>query len=435
MSVLPSGKLVRRRKFLFAAVFAVLAAGLGEILAAAWLYSFDNTFTFDELRIHQQGIAAGADVSGGSAEILHPYLGWVNDPQLTSPVELFDQTVPANRFGFLYDNDGIFDRQSDRLVIAVAGGSVAWQFAVLGRERLRARLARHPLLRGRRVEIACLAASGYKQPQQLLAYQYFRSIGAQYDVVVNIDGYNETALAMLENVSRGTAVSYPRSWHAKTIVIADPTQSENALKLLTIRANRQSAARQILGSPLRHSSLFNLLWVVRDKRHQRKLIQLGLDAIDSRDRRFRHHGPVESFDDETAARQAATDLWERSSVQLGESCHAADCLYVHVLQPNQYLADSKVFTLKEEELVRTATSWELEQGDCVGVMYPKLIAVGKQMANDGVVFSDQSGLFTDVAETIYSDGCCHYNPRGYELLADSIADLVGRNLQSSQLVQ
>jgi hypothetical protein len=76
-----------------------------------------------------------------------PLSGWVHDPQLTSPGELFYQSVPTNRFGFLYDNDGIFERQSDRFVIVVAGGSVAWQFAVLGRERLRARLPTHPLLK------------------------------------------------------------------------------------------------------------------------------------------------------------------------------------------------------------------------------------------------------------------------------------------------
>jgi hypothetical protein len=38
-----------------------------------------------------------------------------------------------------------------------------------------------PLLKGRQVEIACLAAFRFKQPQQALAYHYFRSVGAQYD--------------------------------------------------------------------------------------------------------------------------------------------------------------------------------------------------------------------------------------------------------------
>jgi hypothetical protein len=111
---------------------------------------------------------------------------------------------------------------------------------------------------------------------------------------------------------------------------------------------------------VRHSNLFNLLWVVRDKRRHRELIQLEVDVLESRNKRFRHHGAADRFNDETVAGQAATDLWQRSSLQLGESCHAADCLYVDVLQANQYRAGSKVLTLKEEELARTATSWEFQ---------------------------------------------------------------------------
>ncbi len=173
--------------------------------------------------------------------------------------------------------------------------------------------------------------------------------------LVNIDGYNDTAPAILENIRRRTAVSYPRSWHAKTIVIADPTQSANAMGLLTIRATRQSAARHLLDSALRSSSLYNLLWVVRGKCLQRELSQLGVEALDSRKIRFRHHGPGESFADDADAQQAAIDLWERSSIQLDDSCQAAGSLYVHVLQPNQYFAGAQILTPREEKVVRTAT--------------------------------------------------------------------------------
>ena len=31
---------------------------------------------------------------------------------------------------------------------------------------------------------------GYKQPQQLMAYNYLLSLGAEFDAVINIDGYN-----------------------------------------------------------------------------------------------------------------------------------------------------------------------------------------------------------------------------------------------------
>ena len=49
MAVLPSRRLVLRRKLLYAVVFAALASVLGETPIATWLHSFDATFMFDEL--------------------------------------------------------------------------------------------------------------------------------------------------------------------------------------------------------------------------------------------------------------------------------------------------------------------------------------------------------------------------------------------------
>ncbi|MDG2130213.1 MAG: hypothetical protein P8K08_19600 [Fuerstiella sp.] len=138
--------------------------------------------------------------------------------------------------------------------------------------------------------------------------------------------------------------------------------------LLTIRATRQSTARHLLDSALRSSSLYNLLWVVRGKRLQREPSPLGVEALDSRKMRFRHQGPRESSADDGDAQQAAIDLWERSSIPLDESCQATGCLYVHVLQPNQYFAGSQILKPREEKVVRTATGAEMEQGQCVDIM-------------------------------------------------------------------
>jgi len=40
----------------------------------------------------------------------------------------------------------------------------------------------------------CFSHEGYKQPQQLLVLSYFLSIGQPFDMVMNIDGFNEVAL-------------------------------------------------------------------------------------------------------------------------------------------------------------------------------------------------------------------------------------------------
>ena len=40
-------------------------------------------------------------------------------------------------------------------------------------------------------------------------------------------------------------------------------------------------------------------------------------------------------------------------------------------------------------------------------------------------FHDASAIFDAVAEPIYVDDCCHYNQRGYEMLAEFVAQRVG----------
>jgi len=40
------------------------------------------------------------------------------------------------------------------------------------------------------------------------------SLGGEFDLVINIDGFNETTLAILENADLGTSIAYPLAWHS-----------------------------------------------------------------------------------------------------------------------------------------------------------------------------------------------------------------------------
>ena len=75
-------------------------------------------------------------------------------------------------------------------------------------DRLAAALAAAPAFRGRDIVPLCFSHEGYKQPQQLLILSYFLSIGQAFDVVVNIDGFNEVAISPL-NDARGLDISMP----------------------------------------------------------------------------------------------------------------------------------------------------------------------------------------------------------------------------------
>lgn len=46
-----------------------------------------------------------------------------------------------------------------------------------------------------------LGQGGWKQPQQLLALNYFLSLGQRFDVIVNLDGFNEIALGYHNHLS------------------------------------------------------------------------------------------------------------------------------------------------------------------------------------------------------------------------------------------
>ena len=94
-------------------------------------------------------------------------------------------------------------------------------------------------------------------------------------------------------------------------------------------------------------------------------------------------------------------------------------MYLHALQPNQYVPGSKPFTPFERKVAilpaQNATRRAAEAG------YPKLISAGSHLAEMGLPFLDLTRIFEKVEEPIYRDGCCHYHTRGYDMIASRIA--------------
>src|SRR5262249_4909407 len=112
------------------------------------------------------------------------------------------------------------------------------------------------------------------------------------------------------------------------------------------------------------------------------------------------------------------DVWKNSSLQIHYLCLGNRTKYVHVLQPNQYLAGSKLMTDFEREKMLDKTS---SYGKFVAKAYPMLIEEGKRLREQGVDFLDLTMIFAAVQEQIYSDPFCHYNAHGNEILARAVA--------------
>ena len=65
--------------------------------------------------------------------------------------------------------------------------------------------------------VVTLGIAGYKKTQQLLALAYFLSLGAEYDLIINLDGYNDIVLPITDNYSFGVNPFFPRAWNLRSL--------------------------------------------------------------------------------------------------------------------------------------------------------------------------------------------------------------------------
>ena len=131
-------------------------------------------------------------------EVVHPYTGFV---------VLGETAVPGCYTGgyeCLQKVQGFADlpmpkRSDSELHVAILGGSVAVGTVNGTAPNLYARLlGRLPQFQGKKINIHNLALGGYHQPQQLMSLAYYYSIGAEFDLVINLDGFNEVAVTASE---------------------------------------------------------------------------------------------------------------------------------------------------------------------------------------------------------------------------------------------
>lgn len=414
-------KLSRTKRFLFSAILLLLLWGVLEIGAALYLGLGSQTSSLAILREHVQGLAKHSDVKG--SEAIHPYLGWCLDPQ-TDRADMFGTPIPINPLGFVDPGPSVVKRSPGKLIVGICGGSVAQQVSFGGREELARRLKADPRYQGREIEFVSLAMAGFKQPQQVMAVNYVMALGGEFDVLVNIDGYNEIALPGCENFHGNVFYAYPRMWHARVLNAISPSQNADALQLLTYRGQRQQMARRFLASPFRHSYLALLIWSFRDQSVTGRLADLEVRI--GREKRtdgrgMTRDGPRNSATTIAGIQDQAIDLWKTSSIQLGRLCRASGILYVHVLQPNQYLPGSKPLTELERDKMFID---DQPYGEMVKMYYPRMIEEGTALKAAGVEFLDLTGLFRETQEQVYVDPFCHFNEFAVQRIGAAIADRI-----------
>jgi len=345
-------------------------------------------------------------------EIIHPYLGFVYD--------FNDEKKNKETYGFNTNVAPVIKREPGKLNVVLLGGSVAQSMGEVMKEAFR-RVCRVP------PNVVTLGFAGYKQPQQLLALTYFLSLGAEYDLIINLDGYNDIVLPFTDNYSVGVNPFFPRNWNLR--ISRQPSKKILVVigKVRYLRDLKEENLEALTSSFFRGSAVFGLMKMQQFKRlkwdidrNTDKLIKLQQEEI----KRFEETGSFFAYKDIQELYNDAGAVWERGSVLLDQLARENIMEYYHILQPNQYVKGSKVLTEEERRLAYSEKA-EISQSAIIG--YPILIKQGRKLLERNIKFFDATMVFAKEKETVYIDVCCHYNERGKEVLAAYIMDKIVQN--------
>jgi hypothetical protein len=368
---------------------------------------------------------------------LHPYFGFVYRQGY------FEGAYPANNCGFLSHDDFPFKKTNkDQFIIGIFGGSVAalFSFYELENHVLVNALRRSPHFENKEIVILNFAAGGYKQPQQLLVLSYFLSIGQQLDMVINIDGFNETALSYWNNRFGVDISMAPVHVVLPLIDLANkdlaPEELTLSLEILQTKNQLKDTLTQL--DDARLATYYTLRWLKAkylSSQYQKKLETFNaLKRTGQGKDSLVHVNRIEKPLDDPEAYEQMANLWANSSLTMKGLLSEKRIQYFQFIQPNQYYATNRQFSEGEKRIAINDRSPNRE-----GVIkgYPKVLSKVGSLKESGVNIFNAVNLFDEVKEIVYVDDCCHYNNVGNEVFANyiarSIIDALNNNAAGTNL--
>ncbi len=361
---------------------------------------------------------------------LHPYFGPIHGKgiPLDIPPELRETPasparVETNNLGFASPHDYPFVKTRDgQFIVGIFGGSVGAWFCQAGVTRLAADLKQNAFFRNKDLVPLCFSHEGYKQPQQLLVLAYFLSVGQQFDLVINIDGFNEVTLSRL-NADHGWDLSMPSVMHLDPLINLVNQSTLTPDKLDSLAAIRRDKQRlNSLAVRLNRTRLASIDFVLGhyyafvERKYREELVRFDQLPSASPQQSVIHVTPPLAERRGTSLYEDIARDWITSSALMQQMLVARGVPYVHVLQPNQYYT-TRPFSDAEAKVAFNAGS-PFKEGAAQG--YPFL--EGALQSNAGAV-NVVSGvhIFDDERAAVYIDDCCHYTLAGNRRLADFIA--------------
>lgn len=354
---------------------------------------------------------AGEMLWGDQVEVLHPYLGFTQDPK---------RTIGISSAGFpSFQKNQYFKREPNKIIIALMGGSFANQIYFFTGKQLINLFA----VCNKEIILLNFAMGGYKQPQQLMALNYLLMSGAEFDIVINVDGFNEITLPLVDNIKYGVSPVYPRMWLNRVKSLYNPSEIRLIGKIEYLKELKKLAADFVKRNKLYRSPTLSLIWKIADNQLDMKISSSNLEM-----RQFLNHatsfavtGPEYTFLNDEKLYSELADLWGKSSVLMHDICTANGIEYYHFLQPNQYVPNSKKLSPYEIKYAYTPNHLYKES---VLKGYPFLRERGNKLKERGILFFDLTDIFIEYTDTFYNDTCCHLNKNGYEIIVEKIVEYI-----------
>ncbi len=351
--------------------------------------------------------------------VQHPFQGW--------------ETRRA-----LKNYGGYLELEESDFVIGIFGGSVAGMVSNYGKKSLIDSLGeRRPGLKGS-IRVVNFGRGAYKQPQQAFLLSQMILLGVPFDAVVNIDGYNEVALGM-DNADHGHHPLLPH-WK-RMMLVADisreaPTQTEVeiAARIIALRRKAQQLQGAVERYPrLHHTELVKALLgrVVLQAEAEAVELEMQLEVLAQSADASKTWVTLDDpcLEQDSGCWELIAKVWLNSSRMMASVAQSAGAVYLHVLQPNQYVAGTK--RLSPEEVAHAYDPGS-SSGRAISVGYPYLQRRAAELKRDGIHFHDLTMLFSTYGDTIFADVCCHYNRRGNQVLAEALGRLIDEALGGDQ---
>ena len=315
-----------------------------------------------------------------------------------------------------------YSKKNNTLDILLIGGSAAYDLTsqVDFERELNNLISQNKKLHEEYKYIRVFNAStfGSKQPSGLFSYQALEMLGYDFDAVIDFSGFNEIALSLVENYKLQINPIYPRQ-AAQHYVGGAKKITQNRLAFFLENLLWMHPMHQYLSN----KNFYVFLKIYFTEKQSRLLAsqRLGMNF----------HLPKSQKD----AFDQTMKIWGKSVSNIHTLTKEKNIPYLLVIQPNQYLSDSKIFSTKEKDSYIIKSENELS--------YYKLFGLASFAQEIGLVIEKYYGTFTkenfnipsqnildlryvfkNTPETMYRDKCCHLNQKGMEIISKEIANKI-----------